>query len=151
MSSPVPGGHDGLMYAIRQHEFGPAENLRFEPAPDPSPGEGQVRVKVAAAGVHLIDTFFRAGIPLGGHPLAELPATPGREVAGQVDALGPGVGPEWLGRRVVAHLGPAGGGYAEYAIADVGALHVLADDLGFPAAVALVGTGRMTMGLLRIA
>lgn len=40
-------------------------------------------------------------------PLPELPTVPGREVAGTVEALGPGTDPTWLGRRVVAHLGTA--------------------------------------------
>ena len=42
---------------------------------------------------------------------------PGREVAGPIDAVGPGVDEGWLGRRVVAHLGVASGGYAELALA----------------------------------
>ena len=41
--------------------------------------------------------------------------TPGREVAGTVDLLGPGADERWRGRRVVAHLGQASGGYAELA------------------------------------
>ena len=51
------------MYAIRLHEFGPPENLRYEELADPVPGEGQVRIAVEAAGVHLIDTRIRAGAP----------------------------------------------------------------------------------------
>ena len=54
---------------------------------------------------------------MGPLPLPGLPAIPGREVAGVVDQVGAGVDPSWLGRRVVAHLGPAGGGYAELAVA----------------------------------
>ena len=76
------------MNAIRLHAFGPAENLRYEVVNDPEPGPGQVRIAVAAAGVHLIDTLLRAGRRLGSLPLAVLPAVPGREVAGVVDALG---------------------------------------------------------------
>src|SRR5690349_4235708 len=102
------------MRAIRLHEFGPAENLVFEEVPDPVPGEGQVRIAVAAAGVHLLDTGLRRGEPSGPLQPPELPSIPGREVAGRVEALGAGVGAaEWLGRHVVAHLGPAGQGYAE--------------------------------------
>jgi NADPH2:quinone reductase len=104
------------MHAIRLHAFGPAANLRYEEVDDPRPGPGQARIAVAASGVHLIDTALRAGRPMGPLPLPELPTIPGREVAGTVDALGPEVDERWLGRRVVAHLGPASGGYAELAV-----------------------------------
>ncbi|MFD0592788.1 alcohol dehydrogenase catalytic domain-containing protein [Catellatospora coxensis] len=97
------------MHAIRQYEFGPAENLRFEEVPDPVPGEGQVLIEVEAAGVHLIDTTIRSGGP-GPLPPPALPMTPGREVAGRVAGTGPGVDPAWQGRRVVAYLGMTSGG-----------------------------------------
>ncbi|MFD5831180.1 zinc-binding dehydrogenase [Lentzea sp. NPDC060358] len=132
------------MFAIRQHEFGPASTLLFEEVPDPEPAPGQVRVTVAAAGVHLVDTTIRKG----GFGPVEFPVTPGREVAGVVTALGAGVEAEWLGRRVVAHLGQAGGGYAELAVADVTAVHGLGDDVSFEAAVAMIGTGRTVVAVL---
>lgn len=137
------------MQAIRQYEFGAPERLRHEQVGDPAPGRDQVRIKVAAAGVHFIDTAIRAGRQFG-PPLPSLPMTPGREVAGVIDALGPDVDPAWLGVDVVAHLGMANGGYAELAVADVTALHRL-DGLDPAVAVAMVGTGRTTMGLLGIA
>ncbi|QFZ22260.1 zinc-binding dehydrogenase [Saccharothrix syringae] len=139
------------MHAIRQHEFGPAENLRHEEVPDPEPGPDQVRVSVSAAGVHLLDTSIRRGEAGGPVPLPRLPATPGREVAGVVTALGPGVDGHWLGKRVVAHLGQAGGGYAELAVVGVGSLHELPDHVSDDAAVAMIGTGRTAVGVLRIA
>ncbi|MFS8095943.1 zinc-binding dehydrogenase [Lentzea alba] len=132
------------MFAIRQYEFGPAENLLFEEVPDPEPTTGQVRITVAAAGVHLVDTTIRKG----GFGPVEFPMTPGREVAGVVTALGPDVSPDWLGRRVVAHLGQANGGYAELAVANVSALHELTDNVSFEAAVAMIGTGRTVVGVL---
>lgn len=139
------------MHAIRQHEFGPASVLRYETAEDPVPGAGQVRIAVAAAGVHLIDTKIRAGERMGPMPLPELPMTPGREVAGSIDQVGSDVDETWLGRRVVGHLGPASGGYAELAIRDVDALHAIPDGLADDAAVAMIGTGRTTMGVLATA
>ncbi|MFC6088403.1 zinc-binding dehydrogenase [Saccharothrix lopnurensis] len=139
------------MRAIRQHEFGPAENLRHEEVPDPEPGPGQVRLAVSAAGVHLLDTAIRRGEPGGPFPLPELPVVPGREVAGVVTALGEGADAHWLGKRVVAHLGQAGGGYAEQAVANAGSLHELPDHVSDDAAVAMVGTGRTAVGVLRIA
>jgi NADPH2:quinone reductase len=105
------------MHAIRLHEFGPAENLRYEEVPDLAPSAGQVRIAVEAAGVHLIDTVLRGGAAAGTLSVSDLPMTPGREVAGTVDKIGPGVEGGWPGRRVVAHLGAASGGYAEQAVA----------------------------------
>ncbi|MFJ2832823.1 zinc-binding dehydrogenase [Streptomyces sp. NPDC087263] len=137
------------MHAIRQHAFGPAENLSYERTEDPEPGPGQVRIAVAAAGVHLLDTAIRAGIR---GPLPELPALPtipGREIAGTVESLGEGVADLWLGKRVVAHLGFAPGGYAELAVVDVDRLHEIPGNLDFAQAVAMIGTGRTAMGILQ--
>ncbi|MEU3983028.1 zinc-binding dehydrogenase [Streptomyces sp. NPDC026672] len=139
------------MHAIRLHRFGPAENLRHERVADPEPGPGQVRIAVAAAGVHLLDAALRAG-----HrgPLPELPAlptVPGREVAGVVESLGEGVARLWLGRRVVAHLGFAPGGYAELAVCDVDRVHEVPAGLDFAEAVAMIGTGRTAMGIVQFA
>ncbi|MFF5946028.1 alcohol dehydrogenase catalytic domain-containing protein, partial [Streptomyces althioticus] len=126
------------MHAVRLYAFGPAENLTYEEAEDPVPGPGQVRIAVAAAGVHLLDTALRAGHrgPLPERPA--LPTVPGREVAGVVDALGEGVAGTWLGKRVVAHLGFAPGGYAELAVTDAGRLHEVPEPLDFAAAVAMI-------------
>jgi NADPH:quinone reductase-like Zn-dependent oxidoreductase len=138
------------MHAVRLHAFGPPENLRHEETADPEPGPGQVRIAVAAAGVHLIDTTLRAGKYGGPMPPPQLPTVPGREVAGTVDALGPGTDPAWLGRRVVAHLGMVPGGYAELAVTGAERLHVVPDGLDLLSAVAMIGTGRTTMGILRL-
>jgi NADPH:quinone reductase len=139
------------MHAIRLHAFGPPENLRYERVDDPRPGPGQARIAVAAAGVHLIDTVLREGRPMGPLALPDLPTIPGREVAGTVDAVGPEVDERWLGRRVVAHLGPASGGYAELAVREAEALHALPDGLADDAAVAMIGTGRTALAILEVA
>ncbi|TCK26411.1 zinc-binding dehydrogenase [Pseudonocardia endophytica] len=140
------------MDAIVQEEFGPPDVLVARDVPDPAPGRGQVRVRVAAAGVHLVDTRLRAGEAGGPFGLPELPMVPGREVAGVVDAVGADTDPDWLGVRVSAHLGPAAsGGYAELAVTDADALHRLPDHVSEVDAVAVLGTGRMTTGLLSLA
>lgn len=137
------------MHAIRLHAFGPAENLVHERTDDPVPGPGQVRIAVAAAGVHLLDTALREGMT-GPYPApVELPTVPGREVAGTVDALGEGTDPGWLGKRVVAHLGMAPGGYAELAVTDATRLHEIPGNLDAAEAVAMIGTGRTTMGIVQ--
>ncbi|MGG2465861.1 zinc-binding dehydrogenase [Streptomyces sp. RGM 3693] len=139
------------MRAIRLHTFGPAENLVHETVDDPTPGPGEVRIAVAAAGVHLLDTALRAGQEGGPVPLPDLPTVPGREVAGTVDAIGPGTDPSWLGRPVVAHLGMVPGGYAELAVTTTDRLHAVPDGLDPAQAVAMIGTGRTTMGILLFA
>ncbi|MEV5650728.1 zinc-binding dehydrogenase [Nocardia sp. NPDC052254] len=138
------------MKAIRLHEFGPADNLRYESVPDPLPAAGQVRITVAAAGIHLVDTHLRRGLP-GPYPLPQLPTIPGREVAGTVDLVGPGVDEDLLGAAVVTHLGTAPGGYAELAVADAHRLHRIPGELDPAAAVAMIGTGRTTLGILGFA
>ncbi|WP_194824731.1 zinc-binding dehydrogenase [Nocardia sp. XZ_19_231] len=136
------------MHAIQLHEFGPADNLRHESIPDPEPGRGQVRIAVAAAGVHLVDTALRRGEP-GPFPVPELPTVPGREVAGVVDRVGDGVDASLLGTRVVAHLGTAPGGYAELTVTEAERLLAVPEGVSFAAAVAMVGTGRTTLGILQ--
>ena len=101
--------------------------------------------------MHLIDTTLRAGRPMGPLALPDLPTIPGREVAGIVDAVGPEVDERWVGRRVVAHLGPASGGYAELAVRETEALHALPDGLADDAAVAMIGTGRTAHAILEVA
>ncbi|MFF7314814.1 zinc-binding dehydrogenase [Streptomyces sp. NPDC008137] len=140
------------MHAIRLHAFGPAENLIHERVEDPRPGPGQVRIAVRAAGVHLLDAALREG--MRGGPLAEqtpLPTIPGREVAGVVESLGDDVTGDWLGKRVVAHLGFVPGGYAELAVTAAERLHEIPENLDFAEAVAMIGTGRTAMGILQFA
>ncbi|MFI8854096.1 zinc-binding dehydrogenase [Streptomyces sp. NPDC053499] len=137
------------MHAVRLHAFGPAENLTYEEVPDPLPGPGQVRIAVRAAGVHLLDATLRAGVGQGPLPLPELPTIPGREVAGTVEALGEGTPEHWLGQQVTVHLGRAPGGYAELAVADATALQPIPETLSAAQAVAMIGTGRTVMGVLR--
>ena len=98
--------------------------------------------------MHVIDTAIRAGADRLPFPLPDLPMTPGREVAGVVDAVGPGVDPAWEGRRAVAHLGLASGGYAQLAVAPAEALHEVPDGLGADVAVAAIGTGRTAVAIL---
>ncbi|MFQ5854130.1 MAG: quinone oxidoreductase [Anaerolineae bacterium] len=97
------------MHAIRVHQFGDPEALRYEEVPTPEPGAGEARVKIEAAGVNFIDIYHRTGQYPG-----EPPITPGVEGAGIVDAVGPGVSHVKEGDRVAYAMQP--GSYAEYAI-----------------------------------
>ncbi|MFC4336779.1 zinc-binding dehydrogenase [Salininema proteolyticum] len=140
------------MHAIRQYEFGGPEKLVWEEVPDLSPAADQVRIDVRASGVHLVDTSIRKGdiahTPWG---LPDLPMTPGREAAGVVDAVGEDVDPAWVGKRVVAHLGFASGGYADSAVREVTAVHEIPEGAGFAQALAVIGTGRTTLIVLHYA
>ncbi|MFE9248557.1 zinc-binding dehydrogenase [Streptomyces sp. NPDC007088] len=140
------------MHAIRHYTFGAPDVLVYERVDDPVPGPGQVLVAVAAAGVHLLDTAIRSGVTTGPMPTPpELPTVPGREIAGTVVGLGAGADPGLLGKRVVAHLGFAPGGYAELAAAETARLHEIPGTLDEAAAVAMIGTGRTALGVLNFA
>ncbi|MEV8227135.1 NADP-dependent oxidoreductase [Streptomyces sp. NPDC079167] len=99
------------MRAARFHEYGGAESLVIEQAPDPQPGPGEIRVRVAAAGVNPIDWKLRAGALHQLFPV-ELPAIPGRDGAGVVDEIGDGVQGVSIGDRVFG-LGGVTGATAE--------------------------------------
>jgi NADPH2:quinone reductase len=131
--------------------YGEAEELRLEDVPDPAPGDGQVLVRVAAAGVQFVETQVRSGA-MTGTPLAPaaLPWTPGREVAGEVVALGKDVDPALLG-SLVAGQTPRAGGYAELAVLDAAAAHLVPDGLNAAEVVSLLGTGRTAVALNELA
>lgn len=139
------------MHAIRHHSFGPPDVLLLEELPDPDPARGQLRIAVEAAGVHLLDTSIRSGESFGLGEPPPLPTVPGREVAGTVDRVGDGVDPAWLGKRVVAHLGLAGGGYAEQAVVDAARAYEVPASLEPAIAVAAIGTGRTASAILDLA
>ncbi len=95
------------MRAVRIHEHGGPEVLRYEEVPRLEPGRGEARIKVEAAGVNFTDIYNRIGL----YKLT-LPCTLGSEAAGTVDAVGPEVTEVKPGDRVAyaMHLGA----YAEY-------------------------------------
>jgi NADPH2:quinone reductase len=76
------------MKAVRVHETGAAEVLRYEDVDDPRPAAGEALVKIAAAGVNYLDVYYRSGFHWGGHHKRSLPYIPGAEAAGTVVAVG---------------------------------------------------------------
>ncbi|GAB6899162.1 NADP-dependent oxidoreductase [Kineosporia succinea] len=124
------------MKAVRFHEVGGPEVLRYEDVELPTPGAGQVRVKVAASAFNAADNGMRAGfLPI---PVV-LPHVPGYDVSGTVDALGDEVEGLRTGDAVVGFLPmERDGGAAEYVIAPASALVAapttvpLADAAGLP-------------------
>ncbi|MFP5224821.1 MAG: NADPH:quinone oxidoreductase family protein [Actinomycetota bacterium] len=101
--------------------------------PDPQPQAGQVRVAVKAAGVNFPDTLIVQG-KYQFKP--DLPFSPGGEVAGVVDAIGPDVQGVKVGDRVIAFT--VYGGFAEAVCVDARALVPMPDDLDFVTAGGLV-------------
>ncbi len=79
--------------------FGGPEVLRVVEEDDPRPGPGEVRVRVLAAGVSYTDAMLRAGTYLG---VPKPPFTPGYELVGVVEELGPGCSRLRVGDRIGA-------------------------------------------------
>ena len=128
------------MKAVRIHQFGGPEVLMLEDnLPIPVPGPGQVLIKVAVVGVNYSDPLHYGGNVPPGISVPVLPATPGFEVAGVIEQLGPGVSTLTVGTRVAASL--EDGGYAEYALAPVPTVTPLPDDIDFAAATTLLIQG----------
>jgi NADPH:quinone reductase-like Zn-dependent oxidoreductase len=98
---------------IRISRFGGPEVLEVVQEPTaPEPGAGEVRIKVLAAGTGFTDTMIRRGrYPDFKGPL---PFTPGYDIVGVIEKLGPGVATLQVGQRI-ADLCVVGG-YAQYAI-----------------------------------
>jgi NADPH:quinone reductase len=94
--------------AIRIHQHGGPEVLRWEEVDPGVPGPGEALVRHEAVGLNFIDVYHRTGL----YPLPALPATPGMEGAGVVEAIGSGVTEVAVGDRV-AYAGAPPGAYAE--------------------------------------
>lgn len=78
------------MKAIVLHEYGGPEKLKYEDMPDPVPGEGEVLVRLSATSVNPVDYKMRSGEAQQRFPV-QFPGILGRDVAGIVRELGPGV------------------------------------------------------------
>lgn len=90
------------MKAIRMHQHGGPDVLRYEEAPDPVAACGEIVVRVRACALNHLDLFVRAGIPGVKIPL---PHIPGSDIAGEIAALGEGVADLTVGQRVVLSPG----------------------------------------------
>jgi NADPH:quinone reductase-like Zn-dependent oxidoreductase len=105
------------MKAMRFHEYGTPEVLRYEDVDQPVPGVGEVRVRVVATSFNPVEGNIRAGFMRGPIPVA-LPHTPGVDIAGIVDALGADVTGFVVGDPVIGALPlTSPGAAAEYVIA----------------------------------
>jgi NADPH:quinone reductase len=131
-----------MVHAIRAHQAGGPEVLRWEEVDVGEPGPGQVHIRQQAVGLNYIDVYHRTGL----YP-QQLPFTPGVEGAGTVEAIGPGVTALQVGDRV-AYAGPIGG-YAEKRLIDADRLVKLPDEIAFEQAAAMMLQGMTVRMLLR--
>ena len=130
--------------AIRIHEHGGPEVLRWEDVPRPSPGPGEALVRHAAVGLNYIDVYFRTGL----YKPPSLPATIGMEAAGTVEEVGEGVTGLAKGDRVAYASAPIGA-YAQWRAIKADRLVKLPDAISFDTAAAMMLQGMTVRYLIR--
>jgi NADPH:quinone reductase-like Zn-dependent oxidoreductase len=136
------------MQAVRFHDYGPPSVLVLDRVPRPEPQAGEVLLRVRAAGVNPMDWKFRAGFARNFMPIT-LPYTPGIDVAGTVERVGPGVTEFAPGEDV---FGRGSGTYAEYANAPVTTIARKPSGVSFEQAATLpVGGVTAWVGLFDVA
>src|SRR5438552_10859432 len=142
------------MRAVQVHHYGGPEQLKLEEKPRPQPQTGEVLVRVYAAGVNPIDWKIRQGLMKESRPVT-FPYTPGIEVAGLVEDIGPTETTFEIGQAVFGQI--AEGAYAEFLTVPVEALALKPKTLNFVEAAtvpvgattawrALFDNGRLTSG-----
>ena len=131
-----------MSHAIRIHENGGPEVLRWEEIHVGDPGPDQVRLRQEAAGLNFIDVYHRTGL----YKL-DMPFTPGVEGAGVVEAIGRNVADLKVGDRV-AYGGPIGG-YAEERLIPADRAVKLPDAISSEQAAAMMLQGMTAQMLLR--
>ena len=149
------------MKAVTHDRYGGPEVLRVEDVPVPTPAEGQVRVRIRATSVNLSDWEGLTGSPgyarMGGlrRPRRRIL---GSDIAGVVDAVGPGASRFREGDEVYGDNLALMGGFAEYAVAAESALVAKPAELSFvqastipqAGAIAVTGTARAAAGRMLV-
>lgn len=130
--------------AVRVHEVGGPEVLRFEEVEVAAPGPGQVLLRQTAVGLNFIDVYYRTGL----YPPPQLPFIPGLEAAAVVEAVGEGVSEPQVGQRV-AYASPPLGAYAERRLMPADRVVVLPDGISDEQAAAMMLKGMTAQYLLR--
>jgi len=128
--------------AIRIHETGGPEVLRWEEVPVEAPRKGEVLLRQTAVGLNYIDTYHRTGL----YPL-DLPATLGREAGGVIEAIGDEVEDLSVGDRVAYALEP--GAYCEKRVIGADRLVRVPDSIDDRTAAAMMLKGLTVQYLLR--
>ncbi|KOU14385.1 MULTISPECIES: NAD(P)-dependent alcohol dehydrogenase [unclassified Streptomyces] len=138
------------MKAIVQDRYGPADVLRLDEVDRPVPGRGEVLVRVHAAAVDQGVWHLVTGLPYALRPVFGLRAprvrTPGMDLAGRVEAVGPDVTRVRPGDEV---FGSCQGSFAEYACAKEDALAPKPAGLGFEEAATVPVSGVTALKALR--
>jgi len=132
-----------VTHAIRIHEHGGPEVLRWERVEVGEPGPGELRIRQTAVGLNFIDVYHRTGL----YPVGALPAVLGREAAGVVEAVGPGVAGFAPGDRVAYPM--EAGAYCEARCVRAAALVRLPDAIDDVLAAAAMLKGLTAWYLLR--
>ncbi|MBK4718905.1 quinone oxidoreductase [Azospirillum sp. YIM DDC1] len=132
-----------MVHAIRIHDYGGPEALRWDEIEVGDPGPGQVRLRQTAVGLNYIDTYHRSGA----YKLPQLPAIIGTEGAGVVEAVGPDVTTLKPGDRV--GYAPLIGAYAEARLAPADRLIPLPSWIEDRQAAAMLLQGMTAQFLLR--
>lgn len=106
----------GTMKAVRIHQYGGAEVLKYEDAPRPKIGKGEVLVKVHAAGINPVDWKTRAGSGMSSMYQNPFPMIQGWDLSGVVEAVAPDVTRFKFGDAVfgMVRFPEIGAAYAEY-------------------------------------
>lgn len=124
------------MKAIRIHEFGEPNVMKYEDIPESQPGPGEVRIKVIAAGVNPVDWKIRSG-----YMELPLPMTMGSDIAGVVDVAGQGVESFQPEDEVFGKASPGQGGYAEYTVVNSSQIAQKPKSIGFVESAAIPTAG----------
>ncbi len=137
------------MLRVEYARHGPPEVLSLVERPTPEPGRGEVRVAVAAAAVNPKDILLRKGkfrwLERGGFP-----KTCGADLAGRVEALGPGVTELAIGEEVYGHVDGMGGrSYAEQVVVAAGSLAPKPQSLTMAEAASISLAGQTALQALR--
>jgi NADPH2:quinone reductase len=133
-----------MTMAIRIHETGGPDVLRWEEVEVGRPAAGQVLLRHTAVGLNFIDVYHRTGL----YPLPGLPAVLGLEAAGVIEAIGDGVSGFAIGDRV-AYASPPPGAYAEARVMAADRLVHLPDSIDDQTAAAMMLQGMTAQYLLR--
>lgn len=132
-----------MPHAIRFHETGGPDVLRWESVTVPAPGPGELHIRNRAVGLNFIDTYHRSGL----YPV-QLPSGLGLEGAGEVLAVGPGVTGFAPGDRIAYASGPLGA-YAEERLLPAEKAVRLPPAIAFETAAAMMLQGLTAQYLLR--
>lgn len=133
-----------MVKAVRVHQHGGPQVLKWEDVEIGDPKDGEIRVKNKAIGINFIDVYFRKGV----YKPAAMPFTPGMEAVGIVTAVGPGL----TGRKVgdiVAYAGQPMGSYAEEQILPADKVVLVPSSIDPTIAASVLLKGMTTQFLVR--